>query len=186
MVYPGPRLAVGGHRATGIAKEDDDVTSAWQRYVDAAGSLTQTTRKRAESIVRNLVKQGEIASDRAEKAVEDLLNRSEENRKAVASIVRTETERAVGRLGLARQSQVDRLAERVDKLEQQTGVGKKTQKKSAGKKSAGKKSAGKKGAAKKSSAKKSSAKKTGGGGGTAQGRGDAGAGGGTSQPGTGA
>lgn len=136
------------------------MTSPWQRYVDAAGSLTQTTRKRAESIVRGLVKQGEIASDRAEKAVDDLLSRSEENRKAVVSIVRTETERAVARLGLARQSDVDRLAERVERLEQHTGVAQKSGKKSAAKKSGGKKSAAKKGSGKKSAAKKDSGKKS--------------------------
>lgn len=159
---------------TCTAKEDDDVTSPWQRYVDAAGSLTQTTRKRAESIVRGLVKQGEIASDRAEKAVDDLLNRSEENRRAVVSIVRTETERAVARLGLARQAEVDRLAERVEKLEQHTGV-----KKSSGKKSASKKSSAKKSSAKKSAGKKSAAKKTGpsGSGGTSSGGTSSGGGG---------
>lgn len=159
---------VANRRTTFTVKEDDDVTSPWQRYVDAAGSLTQTTRKRAESIVRGLVKQGEIASDRAEKAVEELLNRSEENRKAVVSIVRTETERAVGRLGLARQADVDQLAKRVQELEQHTGV-----KKAAGKKSGSKKSSSKKSSAKKSSGKKSAAKKTGssGSGGTSSGGG---------------
>lgn len=151
------------------------MTSPWQRYVDAAGSLTQTTRKRAESIVRGLVKQGEIASDRAEKAVDDLLNRSEENRRAVVSIVRTETERAVARLGLARQSDVDRLAERVEELEQHTGV-----KKSSGKKSASKKSSAKKSSAKKSSGKKSAAKKTGSSGSGGTGSSDGGGAGGSS------
>lgn len=150
------------------------MTSPWQRYVDAAGSLTQTTRKRAESIVRGLVKQGEIASDRAEKAVDDLLNRSEENRRAVVSIVRTETERAVARLGLARQADVDRLAQRVERLEQHTGV-----KKSSGKKSASKKSSAKKSSAKKSAGKKSAAKKTG-----SAGPGESGSGGGGSTGGS--
>lgn len=149
------------------------MTSPWQRYVDAAGSMTQTTRKRAESIVRGLVKQGEVASDRAEKAVDDLLNRSEENRRVVVSIVRTETERAVGRLGLARQSEVDRLAERVEKLEQHAGVKKASGKKSSAKKSAGKKSAGKKSAAKKAGPSGSGGT-TSGGGGSAGGASDSG------------
>lgn len=139
------------------------MSNAWQRYLEVAGSMTETTRKRAESVVRALVKQGEIASDRAEKAVDDLLSRSEANRKAVTSIVRTETEKAVGRLGLARQSDVDRLARRVEKLEQQTG---------GAKKSASKKSASKKSAAKKSAAKKTSPPKK-------SGPGSAGSGGGT-------
>ncbi len=91
--------------------------NAWQRYLETASGLTATTRQRAERVVKNLVKQGEVAADQVERTVEELLKRSDTNRKAVASIVRTETERAVERLGLARQRDVDRLAAKVAKLE---------------------------------------------------------------------
>lgn len=96
---------------------------AWQRYLDLATGLTDVTRKGAEAVVRALVKQGEVAADRAERAVDELLQRSEANRKVVAALVRAETERAVGRLGLASQAEVDRLREEVAALRAQVRAG---------------------------------------------------------------
>lgn len=133
------------------------MNKAWQKYLDMASGLTNVTRKRAEQVVRSLVKQGEIAADRTEKAVDELLSRSESNRKAVASIVRSETERAVGRLGLARQKDVEKLERKIDKLERQSGAGGSAAKKS-GKKST--KKAAKKSSAAKRAARSTAAKKT--------------------------
>lgn len=91
--------------------------NAWQRYLHLASGATQVTRQRAEQVVRTLVKRGEIAAERTEKAVDDLLKRSEQNRKTLAAVVRTETEKAVARLGLASQRDVDRLERKVERLE---------------------------------------------------------------------
>lgn len=93
----------------------------WQRYLDLASGLRDATQKRAEQVVRTLVKQGEIATDRAEKAVDELLSRSEANRKAIASVVRSETEKAVERLGLVRQKDLRALERKVEKLERASG-----------------------------------------------------------------
>jgi polyhydroxyalkanoate synthesis regulator phasin len=99
------------------------VDKAWQRYLDLASGLTQVTRNRAEQVIRALVKQGEIAAERTEKAVDELLRRSELNRKALAAVVRSETERAVARLGLARQADVNRLERKVEQVEQPESAG---------------------------------------------------------------
>lgn len=133
------------------------MNKAWQKYLDMASGLTNVTRKRAEQVVRSLVKQGEIATDRTEKAVDELLSRSESNRKAVASIVRSETERAVSRLGLARQKDVEKLERKIDKLERQGGTGGSAAKKSSKKST---KKAAKKSSAAKRAARSTAAKKT--------------------------
>ena len=120
---------------------------AWQRYLDAASGLSHMTQQRAERVVKALVKQGEVAAERAEKAVDELLKRSEQNREAIAALVRNETEKAVGRLGLARQRDVERLERKIAQLERQaTGAPAKKATKKAAKKSAKKaaKSAAKK------------------------------------------
>ena len=88
-----------------------------QRPLEGLVGVTSLTRRGAESIVRALVQQGEVAADRAERAVDELLVRSERNRSALAELVRRETERVVARLGLARQEDVDILAARVARLE---------------------------------------------------------------------
>jgi polyhydroxyalkanoate synthesis regulator phasin len=131
------------------------VNKAWQRYLDAATDVSIVTRQRAEQVVKALVKQGEVAAERAEKAVDELLKRSEQNRKVMGALVRSETEKAVGRLGLARQADIDRLERKIAQLERQGGAAKKTAKKAAKKKSA-KKSAKKAG---KKSAKKAAKKR---------------------------
>jgi polyhydroxyalkanoate synthesis regulator phasin len=95
-----------------------------QRYLDAVGALGDLTRRGAESAVRALVRRGEVAADAAESLVDDLLARSDRNRRWIAAQVAAETERTVARLGLARQRDLDRaealvaaLTARVDALE---------------------------------------------------------------------
>ncbi|MGH8929606.1 MAG: phasin family protein [Egibacteraceae bacterium] len=87
--------------------------NAWQRFSE----VTQGTQKRAEQVVRALVRRGEVEAARSERNVEGLLFRVEQNRKAIASIVRSEIEDAVRRLGLARQSDIDRLQAKIARLE---------------------------------------------------------------------
>lgn len=88
-----------------------------QRSLEGLAGVTALTRRGAESIVRTLVQRGEVAADRAERAVDELLARSERNRAAVAELVRQETERVVDRLGLARQEDLDALTARIARLE---------------------------------------------------------------------
>lgn len=131
---------------------------AWQKYLDMASGLTKITQKRAEQVVRSLVKQGEVATDRAEKTVDELLSRSEANRKAAAQIVRSEVDKAVERLGLVRQRDLRALERRIDELERRGPASTPAAKKSA-KRSSAKKSA-KSAPAKKSSAAKRAARTT--------------------------
>jgi len=148
------------------------VDMGWQKYADTAAGLSELTRQRAEHVVRTLVKQGEIAADVTERAVDELLQRSERNRKALTALVRAETDKAVHRLGLVPRREVERLETQVRKLEKQLNEArggtksastpaKKTAKKSAAakKSTAAKKAAAKKPAAKKPAAKKAAAKK---------------------------
>lgn len=129
--------------------------TAWQRYLEMATGLTSVTRKKAETAVKGLVKRGEIAAERTEKAVDELLERSEQNREALGKLVRHEADRAVKSFGVATKQDLERLERKVDRLA--AGGTKSTAKKSA-KKSAKK---GAKKAAKKSTKKTTAAKKTG-------------------------
>lgn len=99
-----------------------------QRYLDAAAALGDLTRRGAESVVRTLVRRGEVAADAAESLVDDVLARSDRNRRWVAALVAAETERTVARLGLARQRDLDHaemlvtaLTSRVAALEARAG-----------------------------------------------------------------
>jgi polyhydroxyalkanoate synthesis regulator phasin len=138
----------------------EPVNPALQRYVDAATGLTELTTAKAEQIAKQLVKSGEAAQDQMGELVDELLERQKKNREAVASLVKTETNRAVRAMGLATRKEVDGLKRELasvkrelSRVEGQVG----TVKKKAAKKGA--KKATKKAGAKKS-AKKASKKAT--------------------------
>jgi polyhydroxyalkanoate synthesis regulator phasin len=92
------------------------VNDALNRYIEAAAGFTQVTKDTAEKIVRNLVRQGETATRNPQEMVEQLVERSQENREAMTALVRSETKRMVKRMGLATQTDVDRLQRQVADL----------------------------------------------------------------------
>ena len=127
-----------------------------KRYLDAGIAFTQLTRQRAEEIVRDLVKAGEVQSDQAQQAVQELVDRSRENTERFVSVVRKEIRDQVGNLGLATRDDIARLERRIDGLR---GGGTGATKKAPAQKSAARKTAARKTAAKKAPVKKSSAAK---------------------------
>jgi polyhydroxyalkanoate synthesis regulator phasin len=147
------------------------MNEAVQKYLQAASGLTNLTKARAETIAKQLVKQGEAATDNVGELVDDLLDRQRKNREAVTALVKAETQRAVRAMGLATTTEVERLHKQVADLKrdlakvESSGAaktsGKKATSSSAKKSSTAKKSSGKKSStAKKSTAKKSTAKKS--------------------------
>jgi polyhydroxyalkanoate synthesis regulator phasin len=152
------------------------MNSAVHKYLEAATGITNLTKAKAEQLAKQLVKQGEVATDNVGDLVEELLEKQKQNREALVSIVKTETQRAVRAMGVATSSEVERLQKQVADLKRELAraqaaaparkapakkaPAKKTAAKSAAKKSAAKKASAKKSAAKKSAAKKAPAKKS--------------------------
>ena len=95
------------------------MNDALQRYLEAATGLGNLTKQRAERIARQLVKQGEAASDQVGDLVEDLLDRQRKNREAVTEMVRAETQRVVRKMGLATSTEVGQLEAEVAELRDQ-------------------------------------------------------------------
>jgi len=138
-----------------------------RRYVEAGMALTQITRARAEELVRELIKTGEIERNRAQDWVEDLVKASKDRSEALVSTVRSEVQKQLKDIGF---TNMDDLAKKVADVMARSsaaarkaagrkgGGGAKGAKKAAAKKSAPKKSAAKSGA-KKATAKKAAAKK---------------------------
>ncbi|MDP8961907.1 MAG: phasin family protein [Actinomycetota bacterium] len=85
----------------------------FSRYVETA---TQVTRDTAGRIVRSFRKQGEAATENAQGLVDDLRERSQENREAIAGIVRLETKRVINAMGLATRDDVERLEQQILEL----------------------------------------------------------------------
>ena|SRR5579863_4346180 len=81
-----------------------------RRYVEAATALTQITRSRAEELVRELIKAGELERHRAQDWVEDLVKTSRDRSEALVGTVRGEVRQQLKELGF---TNMDDLAKKV-------------------------------------------------------------------------
>src|SRR5688572_27138791 len=84
-----------------------------KRYLDAGLAFTALTQARAEALVKELVKAGEVQADQARDSVQDLLERSRKNSERFLDTVRTEVRQQITSLGLATQADLDRIEERI-------------------------------------------------------------------------
>ena len=127
-----------------------------RRMALIGSGVAELTKARAEQIVKDWVKKGEVGSSQAAGMVKDLMERSKDNRKEIMAFVRGEIRSQIESLGVATKRDVERLERRVARLEDKA----KSAPKSTATKSTAKKTAAKKSTAKKTSAKKSTAKKS--------------------------
>lgn len=116
--------------------------------------VAELTRHRAEQIVKDLVKVGDVRKGQASGVVKDLLDRSKQNRQEILKLVRGEIRNQIEALGLASKRDFERMERRVTRLESRA---EKTAEKSASPKTASKKTSKK---TSKKSAAKASGKKT--------------------------
>ena len=101
-------------------------TDLLRRYLDAGMAFTQMTQQRAEAIVRDLVKAGEVQAEQAQKRRDELVQRSRENTEKLMEIIRREVRDQVRSLGLATQSDIDALRKEVASLKKSAAPAKKS------------------------------------------------------------
>lgn len=133
-----------------------------RKYVEALAGVAELPRERAEKLVRELQKRGELRAKDLQAAAQEIVERSRRNRGELVRLVRKEIRHQVSQLGLARRDEVRKVADRVKDLER---TPKAAAKKSAPRKPVRKPVAAKKAApagkakvAKKPAAKKAAAK----------------------------
>lgn len=90
-----------------------DTEDMLKRLIEAGVELSHMTRARAEAIVRDLVRSGEIRFDQAQARVEALLDRSRRRTESVAEVVRDEVARQVDALGLTTREDLTRWTARL-------------------------------------------------------------------------
>jgi polyhydroxyalkanoate synthesis regulator phasin len=84
-----------------------------------ASGVAEITRHRAEELVRTWSRGGDAPREQVQEMVRELMEWSRQNRKELARIVRAEIETQIASLGVARSSDLERLEQRLDKLESQ-------------------------------------------------------------------
>jgi polyhydroxyalkanoate synthesis regulator phasin len=135
-----------------------------QRYIDAGVAFTNMTRKKAEDLVSELVKNGDLRSGDAKARVDELVERSRQGTEVIVSTVRSEVSRQLGAIGIANledlANQVAALLGRTDAPAKKAPAKKAPATKTAATKAAAKNAPATKSAAKKAPSKKAPAKKT--------------------------
>lgn len=93
-------------------------------YVQLATGLTEVTAAKARDAAMALVSQGMQVSGKTTDVVgsvqdlaDDLVTTSKENREMLVGLIRTEVDRAVGRMGFVREDELAALRARVEGLE---------------------------------------------------------------------
>jgi len=127
-------------------------------YIDAGVAFTELSRKKAEKIVKDFVRSGEVSRKDATARVEELLDRSRANTEALVGLVRKEIDERITQLNLVTGDDVAALLSRLGvPLRGATSVT--TTKAPAPKKAAPKKAPVKKAPVKKAPVKKAPVKK---------------------------
>ncbi len=72
--------------------------------------LLSMTREKAENIVNDLIKRGELEKGQGEKWVDQLTHRGEDERQAAGKMIRAEIKSAVDELGLVTKADLQQLA----------------------------------------------------------------------------
>ena len=87
-----------------------------KRYIDHGLAFTALTQSRAESLVKDLVKAGEVQADQARDTVTELIERSRKNSEKLIETIRKEVKSQITNLGLASQADIDRVEHRLSSL----------------------------------------------------------------------
>ncbi len=90
-----------------------------KRLIDAGMSFTQMSQSRAESIVNDLVKQGEVRKKEAQKSIDSLVQRGKESSERLIALIQHEVGLQVGKVS----SQVEALEHRIEDLAKMVGLG---------------------------------------------------------------
>ena len=98
-------------------------TDPFRKYVDAGLALTQLTRARAEALVKELVKAGDLQREHAQERVEELLDRSRRTTDGLAGVIRKEMAQQLSSMGLATKEDLDKLEARMERRFAAMGAG---------------------------------------------------------------
>jgi polyhydroxyalkanoate synthesis regulator phasin len=136
----------------------------FRRYLDLGAAFTHVTRERAEDLMRELVRLGDLQREQAQQWVDDVLDRSRKNTEVLLDLIREEVARQLSSMSLVTRDDVSRLVTRLSRAPAaaRKATGKKVTKKATAKKvpaSKARKAPAKKAPAKKAPAKKATAKK---------------------------
>ena len=92
------------------------MTSILEKGVYLGLGILSMTRERAEEIIDDLVEKGKVSKDESAKAVRDLMDRVENEKRSLEKKISNMVEDTVKRMHLATQHDIDALNKKLDKI----------------------------------------------------------------------
>lgn len=89
-----------------------------KKTVLASIGAVSLTRKKVEEVVGELVKRGELTEDQGKKIITNLISEGDRQKEEIARRVSEAVAEAMGKMDIARRSELAALEQRVEKLEQ--------------------------------------------------------------------
>ncbi|MGH9118120.1 MAG: phasin family protein [Acidimicrobiales bacterium] len=132
----------------------------FRQFLDAGMQFTQLTQRRAEAIVKDLVKTGEVRAEQAQATVAEFVDRSRENTEKFFEQVRAEIRQQLKVIGVATKADLAKVeskiggARKAPTARQAPAAKKTTAKKATAKKTTARKTTARRAPAKKAAAKK--------------------------------
>ncbi len=93
----------------------------WKRYLDAGMEFSQMTRARAESIVKELIRAGEVQREQRQQRIEELVDRSRKSTEELVSAVRKELSQQLSSLGVVTKADLAKLEAKIDAVAKRVG-----------------------------------------------------------------
>ncbi|MCA8943085.1 MAG: polyhydroxyalkanoate synthesis regulator [Planctomycetes bacterium] len=93
------------------------MSDLFQRIVDLTLGVVGVSKDKAEAIVEELVKRGEMTRDAGDRAVDHLVERGQEARGELSAMIEAQFEKLVERMQLATKAELEALRARVAELE---------------------------------------------------------------------
>ena len=103
----------------------------WTPFLEAGKEFSALTRSEAQRLTDQLVREGQLAQDRAQSFVDELVESSRRRADELVDVVRNEFRRQVKSLGIATKSDLSRLEERLSAVSKPKKATKSATKKAA-------------------------------------------------------
>ncbi|GIJ51967.1 hypothetical protein Val02_88530 [Virgisporangium aliadipatigenens] len=92
---------------------------AWRAYAEIVLGMTEASRKRATKVAKQFLGKGGATAEQVQAFADELFKAGVANREQLTQVVRSELDRALARVGLAKAEEVATLESRVKDLEAQ-------------------------------------------------------------------
>jgi polyhydroxyalkanoate synthesis regulator phasin len=79
------------------------------------------TKEKAEKMVKDLIKEGEVSENEGSKFVKDMMDRAEENKKTIEKQVEKTVHNTLKALSIPSRKDISSLKSKIDKLEKKLG-----------------------------------------------------------------